>query len=330
MKKLFCFVSLMLMFAFFTSCSNEDYSCLTEEKETEISHQENFNKFAFDELKKEFDELGDKARKDALANSMLTRGSGGSIFKFFKRIVNTIKADCVIGMIIADLTDNNYMAAVGGIAGSAIYYTWAKRNDALLARALEPVPFTPTPRDTINRNEILNNLVFPTNGSNATFVDSVGYIHNAVILNMYEHNPHLFTREAFYQNEFLDSICSYTEKEIACRPYIVSTTDESFNDVRNTIYDFRDYIADIDSIDAYTDSICNNNETIANEWEIASSFIETLNDLENDQITQQQYTKQALLLVRSSELPEHIKTSLSIGLIIAHASEKLWSSEALP
>ena len=196
-------MSFALMLFCFASCSCDDIATLATVDNNELSI-DNPNKKAFDDLKKQVEKFGEKARMDAHNANPSTRGS---IWKFFKKVINTIKADCLIGMIVSDITHDYYSAAVGGIVGSVAYYVITKGEmSIMLAPALSG--YVPTNPDSISREEVLSNLVFSINGNPTSFIDSVGYIHNAAILDMYDSNPQLFTRESlcgFYQCEYSKS-----------------------------------------------------------------------------------------------------------------------------
>ena len=323
MKKYLYFMSFALMLFCFASCSCDDIATLATVDNNELSI-DNPNKKAFDDLKKQVEKFGEKARMDAHNANPSTRGS---IWKFFKKVINTIKADCLIGMIVSDITHDYYSAAVGGIVGSVAYYVITKGETSIM---LAPAPngYVPTNPDSISREEVMANLVFNINGNPTSFIDSVGYIHNAVILDMYDSNPQLFTRESLFQREYVDSINVSIQKVLSYNPNI-AISEELSDSVRNVFDNYMSFIIENDSIDAYTDSICNTNEVVAEEWEIAETFMETLSNLESNSTTQIMFTRQVLEAIDESSLPNQIKATLTIGVLIANASDRLWNSRLL-
>lgn len=326
MKKIFIVISFLLTLGFGSSCTN-DISYVEEQTD---NNGINYNT-EFMELKMKMDELGYK-RFGSYYSRVQTRASWWK--KIYKFVISVATVDCVTGLAGTCLSGGNaVVGATVGVLGSV----WAGFHqdrfvDPQFAprRIGGPVNFNDSAYWLL-RDSVLSNLVVPRpNGLPTTTLDSIGYIHNLVILNMHENHPELFSAENLYQNAFMDTVNVFVGRALALDPDSVSNELYSIPNLVSTCYSIRETMQTESSLEVAIDSLQSMFPEYTQEFDILNTFLESL-DLETEVDNEHQYFTEVLALVEESNLPDNIKEGLRAGLLVAYASQKLWSSGiALP
>lgn len=324
MKRIMYMMSLMLSLSVFVSCSNEDVISSTNPKE--VNEFENYEA-EFAKLKLQLDDLGYQTY-GANYKQVHTRSLWA---KLYKAVVSVVTADCSTGLAATAISGGNaVVGATVGILASA----WTAFNQDKIA---DP-QFGPRKIQENNlldsnyiarRDSVLNDLIIPRlNGQPTNTLDSIGYVHNLVILSMYEDHPELFEAETLFSNEFADSVDSYVGKVLVLNSNLISEEVNSIPELVSMCHNIRQYILQAPSINVAMDSLQASLPEYYQEFDILNTFIESLN-LEDDYETAEEYATAVFALIEESELPDNIKESLRAGLLIANASQKLWDSRII-
>ena len=128
----------------------------------------------------------------------------------------------------------------------------------------------------------------------------------------------------------MDTVNVFVGRALALDPDSVSNELYSIPNLVSTCYSIRETMQTESSLEVAIDSLQSMFPEYTQEFDILNTFLESL-DLETEVDNEHQYFTEVLALVEESNLPDNIKEGLRAGLLVAYASQKLWSSGiALP
>lgn len=293
MKKLFFIVSIALATITAFSCSNDETETANNDHSaTETKQIENLQKLQNDmaNLNKEWQTRQPLAITRSEQNSNITNRMTNSI-----SITGADLAGAFIGAHFG-----GFGALVGGALASGVAYWERERygNKGFTFGTVVP-----------------NNTIIFEDKSTATMIDSIGYYHNKILMNIGE------KRLADVAIEDMEELIINSAIEV-----IGNTPDFNKPELRNnecTIF----FIKNISRLNAAktTDEYCKilseSNQISKEEMNIIKTYIDGLATIDN---TNGEYTRAVINTIDNSDINPETATSLKNSVLVGNASQKLW------
>lgn|GEM_PF-1650998 len=293
MKKIFFIVSITLATITAFSCSNDETETANNDHSaTEAKQIVNLQKLQNDmaNLTKEWQTKQPLAITRSEKNSNFTNNMTNSI-----SITGADLAGAFIGANIGGIG-----ALVGGALASGVAY-WERERYGNKGFAFSTI--------------VPNNTIIFKDKSTATMIDSIGYYHNKILMNIGE------KRLADAEIEDIEELIINSAIEVTG-----NTTDFNKPELRNnecTIF----FIKNISRLNAAktTDDFCKilseSNQISKEEINIIKTYIDGLATIDN---TNGEYTKAVINTIDNSDINPETATSLKNSVLVGNASQKLW------
>ena len=316
MKKLFMMMSLMLISVLLFSCSQQE-----EEFESKSVAEQTFEKSdeaAFARFRLQVEELD---RSYGFSRpGFYTRFN---LWRLIKKALQVCYADAAGAIVGAGIgTSVSGGNPVGAVAGAVIGGVGASYAVACLPVEVEtPSPHLSPAQYQMLRANALSGLIF-SNAFIPTKLDSIGFYHNAVVINMYEDDASIMDSTTYSRSDLLDSVATYHHVFNISNLEMNSINKDSIISKCNS--QIRSYLSLVEKTGDI--SIIPNTP----EWEnnslvlpIIENYVVNICD-ENSTADLQEYTSDYLSLVDNSELSASEKQRLRMGVTVAYSSKKLW------
>lgn len=173
---------------------------------------------------------------------------------------------------------------------------------------------------------VLENTVFQNSNVSAS-TDSVGFYHNAIMLEAKKQHPEVIANPALCTQKFLTDdlfecatqtqIEDFGDVDVLARlQYAVTPVLSNTFSIAQSSNSSEQFLAQVMS--AYPEKSA--------EFALIKQFIDNLDLVELSALNAHDYAQQILNLVNASELPQNIKDALIAGIEVSFASYELWNS----
>ena len=308
MKKLYFVLSMMLSVTLF-SCSGDD-DCRENSNSRFENPSRNDESMAWKELKTNLEVLGGK-----YDYATHTRVGEPKIWPF-----DILVTDCVVGFVVRSLTHNSGLATIC----ASIASERERMNHYLDIIGLDKHYAPSNPTYTFASNS-LEGLFFQ-DASNRTAVDSVGYKHNLMILDINDGND--FSFNYIFSDSIYDDVCGYYSQDNLAQQVSILSLFNNDQTVRLVDASVRSAIQNDSTAEGILNTLLLLPGTNEDALQTLYHYSAKLYELEDSQISS--YTSDVLEKVESSALKPEIIEDLKVGILIGHASRKLWNGYFTP
>lgn len=313
--KLFTIVFMTICLSMFQmSCSSEDVMVET-------------SKAPFAELQANVNRINAKYEKE-VSNLYLQDNSRYKASKFWKWLGkwSTIVIGDAIGTASFGTSGLSINFKQGIDVSSLIKKEWEKKNDPTQpATPAEPE----NPNDTISNNPsggnkiIVNTDALPELNGNL-IEDNAGYIHNAVIINLYEKFGDALNE--FSDLELANAINSEYDEVVRNSNLISNATIENDIDIE-AVNNFISLVGSCNDVDEFISRMSREYPACRNELEVIGSVLKQLAEKDIDEDIIDDYVEEIIYAIKSSAIPNNSKDVLKSIISVAGASRQIWDLE---
>lgn len=306
----------------FTSCTNEEEA---------INHKKRNNETALAQLRLNITNLNKKWQPSSSRNSMYLRKK--SLKGFFSRLINVVVSD-VGGAIKGAINGENILKSAGKASAKAgVKAIVDTTNELLNSDDVQPAPFRIRKKsdesisilDFINSSENVLVDIVPEQSDNDmdTALDSIGYYHNKVLLELFTENDNIRYWKNLSTEELSDIIDEALVDVNLFDDIIIGKSSDQLSDMLAFCDNLSDIIDDYSNSTDFCDALSLQYPDIADALSVISIYMEGLQvNLGTDNVAL--YTENVLSLVAESYVNTEMKYILRSGIVVAMASAKLW------
>lgn len=332
MKKILFYSLISVLFVLaVSSCSDEQTIVPTGQQEQMLLAGEQHELTAFEEA--ELNDLQEQIAvlSDSLAGTTETPAVRRSIRSFFHKFIAVVVCDAA-----GALTGFKYGGVTGGVVGAvgaSAAAVFCKTEVLEKQESTYHSPGTDGAVSLVNNDSIaMQDLVIPSYvsglGEYTSLCDSIGYIHNQLLLEM-DKTGLLTAKRDFdsVNHDIYYKTCEkigYTSSDSEMSTFMEQTKIPKLANAYAT------FVLDGKSSDEFYHIIRGLYPEYKNEISIITEYAKGLEQLRNSDatpITIRSYTEQTIAFINGKRVSTQVQNSLRLATIVAYASNQLWKDE---